>query len=173
MMMNVNVTSNKFNEIKDNFQYENKKNDTQIMRHLIERKIFNDRFSTFFYLSLWNRKLFFFSSNWLKLFWDIHNSNVACFLKLFDYDYEIITFIFRVSGSELQPGHIFLLRFKKNPEVILIYIFTSGLIIYFLVCCRFYFSAVVHVFLVCCSFTFGLFFIHFSNFMFIHFLYIH
>lgn len=168
MMMNVNVTSNKFNEIKDNFQYENKKNDTPIMRHLIERKIFNDRFSSFFF-SLWNRKLFFLS-NWLKLSRDMHYSNVACFLKLFDYDYEIITFIFRVSGSELQPGHIFLLRFKIQKW----FLFKFSLLGWSFISRRLFTRLFnVHVFLVCCSFTFGLFFIHFSNFMFIHFLYIH
>lgn len=133
------------------------------MRHLIERKIFNDRFSSFF--SCCEIENCFFCQIGWSCFETCTILMLRVFLKLLDYDYEIITFIFRVSGSELQPGHIFLLRFKKNPEVILIYIFTSGLIIYI--------SAVVHVFLVCCSFTFGLFFIHFSNFMFIHFLYIH
>lgn len=173
MMMNVNVTSNKFNEIKHNFQYENKKKRYPNYATLDRTEDIQWSILVVFFSCCEIENCFCFRQIGWSCFETCTILMLRVFIKLFDYDYEIITFIFRVSGLELRPGHVFLLRFKKNPEVILIYIFTSGLIIYFLVCCRFYFSAVVHVFLVCCSFTFGLFFIHFSNFIFIHILYIH
>lgn len=112
-----------------------------------------------FFFLLWNRKLFFFRPIGWSCFETCTILMLRVFIKLFDYDYEIITFIFRVSGSELRPGHSFCFDLKRIQKWFLFtfsllgWSFISWSVVGFISRRLFmYFWSVVHLLSDCSSF---------------------